>query len=115
MTVSNLVQIRDRSGEALDPVFFAADVACFGSDADTDAGHERAGLAELVPDDLDRLRFAVDVNGDALFAAAIYDAVSFEPVPVRREGPVPAAKRDARLGAAPDVVVADQIVRVAVA
>src|SRR5439155_19715863 len=63
----------------------------------------------------DGLRFPVDVNGNAFFRAAIDDAVSLDAVAVGRECLVPAAKVNARLAASPNVIVANEIVRITVA
>lgn len=74
-----------------------------------------AGIAHLLLDYGDRLGFSVDIDGRALFPAAVDDAASLEAVGVRSQRLVPAAEGGARLGASQDLVLADEVVRVRVA
>src|SRR5439155_23211009 len=112
---SSLAEIGDGDGKPLDAVVFAPDVAGFWSDEDANPGFRAAGFTKLIPGDDDRLGLAVDVDGRALVAPAVHDAVLLEPVSVRREGLAASAEVDPRLAAAADVVVANEVVRIAVA
>src|SRR2546427_9707322 len=59
------VQIRYPSCKAFDLVVLAANIAGLGPDEDADPGERSTGFPKLVLDDCDRLRFAVNVSGDA--------------------------------------------------
>src|SRR5262245_61247849 len=94
---SLLVQIRNRNRKALNLIFLATRIACLRGDADADPGCRGARFSKLVLDDADRFRFTVDVDGDALVAAAIDNAVILDAVPMRGERLAAAAKFDAGL------------------
>src|SRR2546422_5906050 len=104
------VQIRYPSCKAFDLVVLAANIAGLGPDEDADPGERSTGFPKLVLDDCDRLRFAVNVDGDAFLLPAVHDAVSLNPVPVRRKCLVPATKVYAGLATSPDVIITNEVV-----
>src|SRR5262249_16477307 len=77
---SRLAQILDWDVEPFDLVVLAANVLGLGFNEDADAGQGLAGFSKFVLDQSDRLGFARDVDGNALLAAAIDDAVAFNTV-----------------------------------
>src|SRR5258706_6379665 len=76
LPASLLSQVRNRSGKAVDLVIFTANTAGLGSYENPDPGGATPGFTNFVLTQHDRLGFAVDVDADAFFAAAIDDAVS---------------------------------------
>src|SRR4026208_19409 len=111
---SLLAQVRYRSGDAFDLIVFAANIAGLGSDENANPGGPSAGFPNLILAQDDRFGFAIDLDANSFFPAAIDDAVSLDAIPVRGECLVPATKVDAGLAASPDVIVADEIVGIAV-
>src|SRR5205823_9312544 len=108
---SAFAQIGYRNREPFDLVVHAANIARLGSNEDAGAGERLARFAKFVLADGDGFRLAVDIEGNAFFAATIDDAVSLKAIPMRRKGFVPSAKMDAGLATAPDVIIPNEVVR----
>src|SRR5438093_3797093 len=111
---SLLAQIGYRSGKTVDLVTLAANITGLRSDENSNPGGPASGFPNFVLGYHDCLGFSVNINGDSFFAAAIDDAVSLNPVPVRGERLVPAAKMDARLAAPTNVIIPNEVVGIAV-
>src|SRR5262249_2140755 len=112
----SLPQILHRRRDAFDVIVAQGDVAGLGPQAHADALGRAARVADLVLRQRHLLRLALHVDPDAGVPAAVHDTVVFEPVAVRREGLAPfGPEQDADVAAAHDLVVAYQVVRVAMA
>src|SRR5439155_17209302 len=112
--MSTLAFVRDRDGKAIDFVVHATDVARFAADKYANARGWTARFLEFVQRQNNGFRHAIDFDANTLFPAAINDAISLDPVSMRRERFVAAPKMNACLATAADVVIPDQIVRIAV-
>src|SRR5206468_7029915 len=85
-------------------------------EAHADAPGRAARVADLVLRQRHRLRLALHIDADPRFPAAVHDAIVLQPIAVGRErlaalGP----EQHSDLAAAQDLVVADQVLGVAVA
>src|SRR5215470_10569007 len=103
-------------GHALDLILFQLDVAGLLAQSDADATGTAPRLLDAIAANRHVLGLALDVDGDAVLGAAVGDAVALQPIAVRRERLAAlAAEQHADLAAAADVVVADEVVGIAVA
>src|SRR5262245_38034069 len=103
-------------GHALDLVRFQLDVAGLLAQTDADAAGTAARLLDAIAANRDVLGFALDFDGNAVLGAAVGNAVALQPIAVWGERLAAlAAEQHADLAAAADVIVADEVVGIAMA
>src|SRR5262249_36506274 len=103
-------------GHALDLVLVQPDVAGLLAEPDADATGTAARLLDVIAANRHVLGLALDVDGDAVLGTAVGDAVALQPIAVRSERLAAlAAEQHADLAAAADVVIADEVVGIAMA
>ena len=108
------MQVLYGNGKAIDLVILTVNFAGLWPNEDADSGQWLPSFSEFVLNYHDRLGFAVDVDGNAFFSPAIYDAISLKAIPVRRKSLVPTTEVYAGLATPPDVVVTNEVVRITV-
>src|SRR5262249_34273908 len=110
-------QIGHLGGEALEAVAGQDDRAGVGGDPDAGSVGRPARRAGVFSRDPQLVGLAADVNGDPVLAAAIGDAIGFDPIAIRPEVLAArlVAEQDAHLAAVLHVVVAHHVVGVMVA